>query len=56
MNTQYNKAVLAFLIPLITLANQKWGIALPVDEATLGALLAAVTGIVVYLVPNKKEA
>lgn len=55
MNSQYNKAVVAVLAPLAILANQKWGLSLPVDDATLGALVAAVTGTVVYFVPNKQK-
>jgi hypothetical protein len=57
MLTPLDKAIVAVLIPLIALANQKWGLALPVDAATLGTLVAAITGLAVYFVPNKpKEA
>jgi TRAP-type C4-dicarboxylate transport system permease large subunit len=56
MNTAYNKAIVAVLVPLVILANQKWGLALPVDEATLGALVAAITGAFVYFIPNKEKA
>jgi TRAP-type C4-dicarboxylate transport system permease large subunit len=55
MNTAYNKAIVAVLVPLVILANQKWGLALPVDEATLGALVAAITGAFVYFTPNKEK-
>lgn len=54
MNTAYNKAIVAVLAPLVILVNQKWGLALPVDEVTLSALVATITGALVYLVPNRK--
>lgn len=50
---QYNKAWVALLIPLLTFANQKWGLSLPVDSETLGLIVAAVTSALVYVVPNK---
>jgi hypothetical protein len=53
MLTKYDKAITAFLIPLLILANQKWGVALPADPETVGALVAAITAAAVYLVPNK---
>lgn len=53
MLTPIDKAIVAVLIPFIILANQKWGLTLPVDEATLGVIVAALTGLGVYLTPNK---
>ena len=53
MDTPYNKAVVALLVPVLTWMNQKWGLALPVDGSTLGILVSAVTGFLVWLVPNK---
>lgn len=54
MLTPFDKAIVAVLIPLILLANQKWGLTLPVDETTIGALVAGITGLAVYFTPNKK--
>lgn len=53
MLTQFDKAIVAVLIPLIVLANQKWGLTLPIDPDTLGALIAGLTGLGVYFIPNK---
>lgn len=50
----YSKAIVALLIPLATFANQKFGLALPVDDQTVGMIVAAVTAAVVYFVPNAK--
>ena len=52
--TQYNKALVAVLIPLVSFINQKWGLALPIDADTLSALVGLVTAVAVYLVPNTK--
>lgn len=49
----YSKSIIALLVPLITFANQKWGLSLPVDDQTLGMIVAAVSGALVWLVPNK---
>lgn len=54
MLTKYDKAIAAFLVPLIMLANQKWGVALPADPETVTALVAAITGAAVWAVPNKE--
>lgn len=54
MLTPLDKAIVAVLVPLVILANQKYGLTLPVDEATLGAIVAALTGLAVYFTPNKK--
>lgn len=49
----YSKSIIALLVPLITFANQKWGLQIPVDDQTLGMIVAAVSGALVWLVPNK---
>lgn len=50
----YSKSIIALLVPLITFANQKWGLSLPVDDQTLGMIVAAVTSVIVWAVPNAK--
>lgn len=52
MLTPIDKAIVAVLVPLIIMANQKWGLTLPVDEATIGSIVAG--GLAVYFTPNKK--
>lgn len=54
MFTKYDKAIVAFLVPLIVLVNQKWGLSLPVDDETVGALVAALTAAAVWATPNKQ--
>lgn len=56
MVTAFDKALVAFLIPLIVIANQKWGISLPVDPEILTPLVVGITGLAVYLIPNKEKA
>lgn len=53
MLTPIDKAIVAVLVPLIVYANQTWGLALPVDPAVLGSIVAALTGLAVYFTPNK---
>lgn len=53
LGTSANKAIVALIIPLIAWANQRWGLALPVDESTLLALVGLVTTVAVFLVPNR---
>lgn len=51
--TSFNKAIVAVLVPLIAWANQRWGLALPMDADTLSLLVMGVTALVVYLTPNR---
>lgn len=53
MITPIDKAIVAFLLPLLVWLNQKYGFSFPIDAASLTLLVGAVTGLVVYLVPNK---
>lgn len=53
MITPLDKAIVAFLIPLLAFVNQKWGFAFPLDAQSLSLLVGAVTGLAVYFVPNK---
>ncbi len=54
MLTQYDKAIAAVLVAVFMWANQRFGLALPVDADTLSLLVGAVVTAVVYFVPNKK--
>lgn len=56
MVTEFDKALVGFIIPIVAYINQKWGFAFPVDPTLLGYLVAGVTGLAVYLVPNKPKA
>jgi hypothetical protein len=52
--TKYNKAIAAFVGALGAFAAAKWGFDLtPELQATI---VTAVTTLLVYIVPNKKEA
>ena len=53
MVSPIDKCIIAILIPLLTYANQRWGLAIPVDPATLLPIVAAVSGALVYAIPNK---
>jgi len=53
MMSQYDKAIVAILIPLIAWLNQKYGFKFPVDADTLSAIVGMITAAAVYLVPNK---
>jgi hypothetical protein len=49
---QYNKATIALLAPALVAIGARYGLALSADEAAI--LAALVTGIIVYLIPNKQ--
>lgn len=48
---QYNKALAALLAPIVVMIAARYGLNWSVEEA--GVLVAVVTSIVVYAVPNK---
>lgn len=48
---QYNKAIIALLAPALVAVGARYGLNLSADEAAI--LAALLTGIMVYLVPNK---
>jgi len=54
MITAFDKAVVAALGLLIWALNTYAGISFGIDEATLNGIAAAVTPLLVWLVPNKE--
>ncbi len=52
--TQYNKAIVGFVMFVIAVANSIWPGAIGLDETTVNLFVAAVTPVLVYLIPNKK--
>jgi hypothetical protein len=56
MVTEYDKAIVAFLIPILAYINQKYGFAFPVDPQIVGYFVSGLTLAAVYFVPNKPKA
>lgn len=56
MFTSIDKALAAALMAAIFLLNQFGGIDVGVSEATVTAVVGALTPVLVYLIPNKKQA
>ncbi len=56
MFTSIDKALVATLMAAIFLLNQFGGIDVGVSEATVTAVVGALTPVLVYLIPNKKQA
>jgi len=54
MFTRIDKALTALVMAALFLLNELAGIDLGVSEATVTALIAAATPILVYLVPNRR--
>jgi hypothetical protein len=52
--TKYNKAIAALVGSLAAFAAAKWGFEL--DAEMQAVIVTGVTTLLVYLVPNKKEA
>lgn len=53
MFTSLDKALVALVMGVLYLLNQFAGIDLGVSEGTITAIIAGLTPILVYLVPNK---
>ncbi len=56
MFTSIDKALAAALMAAIFLLNEFGGIDVGVSEATVTAVVGALTPVLVYLIPNKKQA
>jgi len=56
MITSFDKAIAAALGLFIWALNNYFGINFGIDESTLNGLVAAITPLLVFLVPNKKTA
>jgi hypothetical protein len=54
MFTQADKAITALVMAVLYLLNAFAGVDLGVPEETITALLAALTPVLVWLVPNKQ--
>lgn len=54
MGGEVNKAVVALVMAVLVVIDQAWGISLgPVSEEWVTVILAILTPIIVYLVPNR---
>ena len=53
MFTSFDKALVALVMALLSILNLKFGISLGLDEATVTAIIAALTPLFVYFWPNK---
>jgi hypothetical protein len=55
MITRFDKAIVALIMSIFGLLNVIWEIPIPFTEDQLSTILAVLTPILVYLIPNKKE-
>lgn len=53
MFTSVDKAIVAIVMAILFIINAQWGINIGLDEATVTAILAVLTPLFVYFVPNK---
>ncbi len=51
--TAYNKAIAALIMAIIGIVNLKWPGVIGLDQDTVTALVASLTPILVWIVPNK---
>jgi hypothetical protein len=56
MFTTFDKALVALSMALLSILNLSFGIDIGLDEATIGAIIAALTPLVVYVWPNRTAA
>jgi hypothetical protein len=54
--SQYNKFLIALTMAGLSFAKSYFNIDIGVDEVTAGNLIAALTAILVYMVPNAPKA
>lgn len=55
MSTQYNKAAVALIMAVIALVNTWKPGLIPVDESTVNTVVAVLTPLLVFLVPNRPK-
>lgn len=55
MFTTMDKALAAVVMGILSILNLAFGFNLGIDPATLSGIIAAITPIVVYLIPNKAK-
>lgn len=53
--TQYNKFLISATMGVIYFTNSKYGVEIPLDEATVAAIWSAVTSLAVFITPNRQE-
>lgn len=53
MISAIDKALIPILVSAATWLNQKYGLHLDVDPASLAMLVGAASSIIVYFIPNK---
>ncbi len=53
MLTTVDKAIVPILAGILGWANQKWGFHFDTSPETLTVVIAAISSIVVYFIPNK---
>jgi hypothetical protein len=56
MFTTFDKALVALVMALLSILNLSFGIDIGLDEATVSAIIAALTPLAVYLWPNRAAA
>lgn len=56
MFTTMDKALAAVVMGILSILNLAFGWNLGLDPATVSGIIAALTPLVVYLIPNKKPA
>jgi lipopolysaccharide export LptBFGC system permease protein LptF len=49
----FNKAIVALIMAGVALYNVFVGFPINIDEATLSAIVAVITPVLVYLIPNR---
>lgn len=52
MYTQFDKAIVAVIMAVVTFVQKKFNINLGLDEGTLTNILIALTPILIYFFPN----
>jgi len=53
MLTTFDKAIVPLIVSGLAYINQRYGLHFNADPATVGSVIAAVTAIAVYFIPNK---
>lgn len=54
MFTTMDKALVAFIMGLLSIANLVFGFDLGISPETVSGIIAAITPVLVYFLPNKK--
>ena len=54
MLTSLDKALVAVVMGILSILNLAFGISFGLDPAVISSIIAALTPVLVYLIPNKK--